>query len=64
MDEYTVELYRANGTHERQIDIFKTYEEAEQYIDDNPVDENTHYYSIWGIEYDENGEETDSFPMY
>lgn len=63
-NEYTVELYRNNGLHERQIDVFNAYEEAERFTIDNPVDESTHYYSIWCIEYDTNGEELASYPVY
>ena len=62
-DEYTVELYSESGTWIRQKGVFETYEDAIKFEDEHPIDEDNYYYSIWRIEYDENGEETAAFPV-
>ena len=62
-EEYTLELYRNDGTHEKQIDVFDTYEQADAFAESNPADEN-HYYSIFCIEYDKDGNEINSYPVY
>ena len=64
-EEYTVELYldlsekdkhNWRDSWQSQEYIGNTYEECEQWIEAHPVEE-PYYYSIWCIEYDENGEE-------
>lgn len=62
-EEYTVEIYEEDGWL-MQVDVFDTYDDAIEYTDENPLDEDKDlYYSIWCIEYDENGEEIDSYPV-
>lgn len=61
--EYTVEIYTENGDHERQVDVLDTYEEAMSYTENNPLHDGR-YYSIWCIDYDKDGEEIDSYPVY
>ena len=63
MKEYTIEVYKENGTWYKQIDVFDTYEKAEKYTNKNPLNEGL-YYSIWCIEYNTNGEEINSYPVY
>lgn len=64
MIKYSLEIKKSNdGSFIRQVDIFNTYEEAEKYIDTFPLN-NEMYYSIWCIEYDNRGEEIDSYPIY
>lgn len=63
-DDYTVELYRADGKWIKQEYVTDKYEKAEEYIDNNPL-ENGYYYSIFCIQYDnETGEEMCSYPVY
>ena len=58
--EYAVEVY--NKYHDNfveQIDIFKTYEEAIQYIKESniDIDKDSEYFNITEIEYDDNDNE-------
>lgn len=63
MNNYTVEIYKENGNHVKQAGIFATYESAEKFTDDNTL-EDGYFFSIWCIEYDSNGNESASFPVY
>lgn len=63
-EEYTVELY--NSILNKwifQSYVAKTYKECLDFIAKNPVKE-PHVYSIWCIEYDDDGNEIDYYPMY
>jgi hypothetical protein len=61
--EYSVEVYnRLTDKWDRQIDVFNTVEEAEEFCKENPLDD-TEEYSIWCIEYDTDENEIDSYPM-
>ena len=71
-EEYTVEVYKelnevekANwiSNWKKQAFVGNTYEECEQFIEENPIDE-PYYYSIWCIEYDEHENEVKSYPVY
>ena len=58
--EYAVEVY--NKYHDNfveQIDVFKTYEEAVQYIKESniDIDKDSEYFDITEIEYDDNDNE-------
>lgn len=62
--EYSLEIKRTtDGEFIRQVDIFNTYENAQAYADEHPIDDD-YYYTIWCIEYDEDGEEIDYYPVY
>lgn len=71
-EEYTVEVYKklnevekANwiSNWKKQAFVGNTYEECEQFVNENPIDD-TYYYNIWCIEYDENENEVRSYPVY
>lgn len=62
-DEYTVEIYDDKDKWIKQVDVFHTYKEAEEYINKNPLNSSDRY-SIWCIEYDENENEIKSYPVY
>ena len=63
-DDYTVEIYRADGKWLQQAYVTNDYDEAEKYAEENPL-ENGEYYSIFCIQYDnETGEEMCSYPIY
>ena len=58
--EYAVEVY--NKYHDNfveQIDVFETYEEAQQYIKetDIDIDKDSEYFEITEIEYDDDDNE-------
>ena len=58
--EYAVEVY--NKYHDNfveQIDVFKTYEEAQRYIKetDIDIDKDSEYFEITEIEYDDDDDE-------
>lgn len=62
--EYTVEIYDAvTDKHIKQVDVFGTYEEANTYCNNNPLDEEKERYSIWFIDYNDAGEEIDAGPV-
>lgn len=63
-EEYTVELYDGTPANKwvKQC-MVGSFEECEKFIENNPVKE-PYYYSIWCIEYDDDGEEMGSFPVY
>ena len=62
-EEYSLEIRKGNGDFVQQVDVFNTYEEAQIYADTFPVS-GDFYYSIWCIEYDDKGEEIQSYPVY
>lgn len=62
-EEYTVEIYK-NESWIEQVDIFSTYEEAEEFTKNYPLKDENYSYSIWCIEYDENENEIESYPIY
>lgn len=57
--EYAVEIYNKYHNFVEQIDVFDTYEEAEQYIKtaDIDIDRDSEYFEITEIEYDDNENE-------
>lgn len=60
MIEYAVEVRnKYHNSFIEQIDVFSTYEEAEKYIKnaDIDIDEESEYFEIIEIEYDEYGNE-------
>lgn len=62
--EYTVEIYDAvTNNHIKQVDVFATYKEANTYCINNPLDEDKEIYSIWYIDYNDDGEEIDAGPV-
>ena len=61
--EFSLELRKSNGDFIKQVEVFNTYEAAVMYIDIHPVS-GDYEYSIWCIEYDEHGNETNYYPMY
>lgn len=60
-NQYTVEIYEGD-IWIRQVDVFNTYDEANEYCEANPIEE-PEVYSIWCIEYDENDNEIKSYPV-
>ena len=63
-DDFTLELYKRDGTWIKQIMVDQSYNVIEDYIGKHPLNDE-YYYSIWCITYDnETGEEMVSFPMY
>lgn len=63
-DDYTLELYREDGTWIEQIMVSDNLDDINKYQDNHPAETGC-YYSIWVIQYDnETGEEMCSFPLY
>lgn len=62
--DYTLELYN-NKTDKwiKQIMVSDKLGEIHQYMETNPISDD-YRYSVWCIEYDEKGEEVNSFPWY
>lgn len=62
--DYTLELYN-NKTDKwiKQIMISDKLVDIHQYMETNPIS-GDYRYSVWCIEYDEKGEEVNSFPWY
>jgi len=65
-EEFTLEVYRrSDDMWIRQEMIADTLEELVEYVERNPFDDDDeYYYSYWCIEYDKNGNEINSYPIY
>ncbi len=61
--EYALNVRSADGRFVRQIDVFGTGELAKEYADQHPEDFAEGFAEIVCIEYDENGDEYDSYAI-